>query len=42
MEYRDFGQTGIKVSAIGFGGMGIGGTYGDISYQQPKQPSTGP
>lgn len=36
MEYRDFGQTGIKVSAIGFGGMGIGGTYGDISYQQAE------
>ena len=30
MEYRQFGQTGLRVSAIGFGCWEIGGTYGRI------------
>lgn len=28
MEYRELGQTGRRVSAIGFGALGIGGGYG--------------
>lgn len=30
MEYRQFGQTGIQISAIGFGCWEIGGGYGSI------------
>lgn len=30
MEYRDFGRTGIKISAIGIGCWEIGGGYGSI------------
>jgi len=30
MEYRPFGQTGLRVSAIGFGCWEIGGTYGAV------------
>jgi len=34
MEYRPFGQTGLQVSAIGFGCWEIGGTYGRIDEAQ--------
>ena len=30
MEYRPFGQTGLQVSAIGFGCWEMGGGYGSI------------
>jgi aryl-alcohol dehydrogenase-like predicted oxidoreductase len=30
MEYRPFGQTGIEISAVGFGCWEIGGGYGSI------------
>ncbi|MBN1303235.1 MAG: aldo/keto reductase [Anaerolineales bacterium] len=30
MEYRDFGRTGWKVSAISFGAWAIGGTWGPV------------
>ena len=34
MEYRQFGRTGLEVSAIGFGCWEIGGTYGRIDEAQ--------
>jgi aryl-alcohol dehydrogenase-like predicted oxidoreductase len=34
MEYREFGQTGIQVSAMGFGCWEIGGGYGAIEADQ--------
>jgi aryl-alcohol dehydrogenase-like predicted oxidoreductase len=34
MEYRQFGRTGLEVSAIGFGCWEIGGTYGRIDESQ--------
>jgi aryl-alcohol dehydrogenase-like predicted oxidoreductase len=34
MEYRPFGQTGIKVSAIGIGCWEIGGGYGSIEERE--------
>ena len=34
MEYRKFGQTGLEVSAIGFGCWEMGGTYGPIDEDQ--------
>src|SRR5215468_7720913 len=30
MEHRPFGQTGLEVSAVGYGCWEIGGGYGDI------------
>ena len=37
MEYRQFGRTGINVSAIGFGCWEISGTYGPIDASQFDQ-----
>jgi aryl-alcohol dehydrogenase-like predicted oxidoreductase len=37
MEYRPFGQTGLQVSAIGFGCWEMGGTYGKIDAGQLQQ-----
>src|ERR671923_918022 len=37
MEYRPFGQTGLQVSAMGFGCWEIGGTYGQIDAVQFQQ-----
>jgi aryl-alcohol dehydrogenase-like predicted oxidoreductase len=34
MEYRQFGNTGLTISAIGFGCWEIGGTYGRIDEAQ--------
>src|SRR5256885_13131202 len=34
MEYRPFGQTGLEVSALGFGWWEIGGGYGSIEEQE--------
>jgi aryl-alcohol dehydrogenase-like predicted oxidoreductase len=34
MEYRQFGQTGLQVSAMGLGCWEIGGTYGKIDEAQ--------
>ena len=30
MQYREFGRTGWKVSAISFGAWAIGGTWGKV------------
>src|SRR6266498_3689002 len=37
MEYRQFGQTPLQVSAMGFGCWEIGGTYGKIDEVQFQQ-----
>jgi aryl-alcohol dehydrogenase-like predicted oxidoreductase len=34
MEYREFGRTGWKVSAISFGAWAIGGTWGDVKDEE--------
>jgi aryl-alcohol dehydrogenase-like predicted oxidoreductase len=34
MQYRDFGRTGWKVSAISFGAWAIGGTWGQVDDQE--------
>ncbi len=34
MEFRQFGRTGLKVSAVGFGCWEVGGTYGRIDESQ--------
>ena len=34
MEFKQFGRTGLKVSAVGFGCWEIGGTYGRIDESQ--------
>src|SRR5260370_8119937 len=34
MEYRQFGQTGLQGSPIGFGCWEIGGTYGHVDETQ--------
>src|SRR5579863_1364516 len=34
MEFRQFGRTGLRVSAVGFGCWEIGGTYGRIDESQ--------
>jgi aryl-alcohol dehydrogenase-like predicted oxidoreductase len=31
MEYREFGRTGWKVSAVSFGAWAIGGSWGDVN-----------
>ena len=30
MDKREFGNTGLKVSAVGFGAMTIGGAFGPV------------
>ena len=37
MEYRQFGQTDLQVSAMGFSCWEIGGTYGKIDEAQFQQ-----
>ena len=37
MEYRQFGRTGVAISAIGFGCWEISGTYGPIDAAQFDQ-----
>ena len=34
MQYREFGRTGWKVSAISFGAWAIGGTWGSVDDQE--------
>lgn len=34
MKYRSFDQTGLEVSAIGFGCWELGGNYGDYDDSQ--------
>lgn len=37
MEYRDFGATGLKVSAVGFGCWEMGGGYGSFEEEEVKK-----
>ena len=30
MEYRQLGQTGLKISILGFGASGLGDVFGNI------------
>jgi aryl-alcohol dehydrogenase-like predicted oxidoreductase len=34
LRYRRLGRTGLRVSEIGLGGGGIGGVYGETSYEE--------
>lgn len=34
MEYREFGRTGWKVAAVGFGAWAIGGTWGPVDDEE--------
>jgi L-galactose dehydrogenase len=32
MEYRDFGKTGLRVSALAYGAAALGGVYGEFDH----------
>ena len=40
MKYKNFGKTGLKVSEIGFGAWGIGGTPKDAKGYGPTDDLT--
>jgi len=37
MQYREFGRTGWKISAVSFGAWAIGGTWGEVSDKESMQ-----